>query len=91
MLAIALFIQQILDFSIPATAAPVYGWRPSLGNRTALLQHSAPSWVPEPRHRGTWGILWSCTLTLILCVYNALVFNDATYFTLCLTLIPHSI
>ena len=74
MLAITLFIQQILNFSIPAAAAPVYGWRPSLGNRTALLQHSALSWVPEPRHRGTWGILWSCTLTLILCVYNALVY-----------------
>ncbi|KAF8537818.1 hypothetical protein BDD12DRAFT_806637 [Trichophaea hybrida] len=75
MLAIALLIQQILNFSIPTVAAPIDGWRPSFGNQTALIKHSAPAWVPEPRYRGTWGILWSCTLTLILCVYNALHLN----------------
>jgi hypothetical protein len=73
MFTTALLIQQILDFPSQTAAAPVYGWRPSVGNQTALQQNSAPSWVPEPRYRGTWGILWSCTLTLVLCVYNALV------------------
>ncbi|KAF8252560.1 hypothetical protein K440DRAFT_644749 [Wilcoxina mikolae CBS 423.85] len=75
MLVTILLIQQILDFSSQISAAPVYGWRLSLGNQTTLLHNSAPSWVPEPRYRGTWGILYSCTLTLVLCVYNSLHLN----------------
>jgi len=35
----------------------------------------APSWVNSPRMRGTSNILWSCTVTLIACVYTALHLN----------------
>ncbi|KAF8537306.1 hypothetical protein BDD12DRAFT_645032, partial [Trichophaea hybrida] len=44
-------------------------------NDTALRKSFAPSWVPEPQYRGTWGILYSCLLTLLLCVYNAIHLN----------------
>lgn len=33
------------------------------------------SWWPSPRERGTWGLLYSCTFTLLLCVYTALHLN----------------
>ncbi|KAF8252558.1 hypothetical protein K440DRAFT_657783 [Wilcoxina mikolae CBS 423.85] len=52
-----------------------YSWRPTLGNDTALFSIPAPSWVPEPQYRGTWGIIYSCTLTLILTVYKSLHLN----------------
>jgi hypothetical protein len=73
MLPTAFLLQQLLNLLVKAEAAPLHQWQPSLENRTALLHHSAPSWVPEPRFRGTWSILWSCIITLILCIYNALV------------------
>ncbi|KAF8252045.1 hypothetical protein K440DRAFT_578392 [Wilcoxina mikolae CBS 423.85] len=74
MIAIILLFQQL---SI-SYAAPLSSWQPSLDNLTALQHHTAPSWVPEPRYRGTWSILWSCTATLILCIYNALHLNVPT-------------
>ncbi|KAF8536721.1 hypothetical protein BDD12DRAFT_665871, partial [Trichophaea hybrida] len=35
-------------------------------------------WVPEPQYRGTWGIIYSCALTLILTVYKSLHLNVPT-------------
>ena len=29
-------------------------------------------WVPEPDGRGTWSILWSCLVTIVLCTWSAL-------------------
>ncbi|KAF8248679.1 hypothetical protein K440DRAFT_642097 [Wilcoxina mikolae CBS 423.85] len=75
MFIITLLIQQILTLSTQTVAAPVYPWQPTLGNQTALQLNSAPPWVPQPKYRGSWGILWSCTLTLVLCVYNAIHLN----------------
>ncbi|KAF8536719.1 hypothetical protein BDD12DRAFT_276022 [Trichophaea hybrida] len=75
MLVTILLVQQVLGFCSQISATPIYGWRLSLGNQAALLHNSAPSRVPEPRYRGTWGILYSCTLTLVLCVYNSLHLN----------------
>lgn len=33
------------------------------------------SWVPEPQGRGTLSILYTCTFTLVLCVYTAVHLN----------------
>jgi hypothetical protein len=35
----------------------------------------APSWMPNPKGRGTLDILWSCLFTLSLCVYTAIHLN----------------
>lgn len=32
-------------------------------------------WVPEPNTRGTFSILWTCLVTLFLCVWSALHLN----------------
>ena len=29
-------------------------------------------WVPEPDSRGTWSILWSCLVTIAICIWSAL-------------------
>jgi hypothetical protein len=50
-------------------------WQPQLDNLTALREVHAPAWVPQPRYRGTWGVLYSCTITLGLCVYTAIHLN----------------
>ncbi|KAF8242337.1 hypothetical protein K440DRAFT_495513, partial [Wilcoxina mikolae CBS 423.85] len=54
-------------------------WRPSIGNHTALQKNTAPAWVSEPQYRGTASILYSCIITLILCVYSALHPNVPAY------------
>ncbi|KAK0710086.1 hypothetical protein B0T26DRAFT_861322 [Lasiosphaeria miniovina] len=45
-------------------------------------------WVPEPEGRGTFGILRSCIMTLVLCVYTALHLNipapNLTAFAACM-------
>ncbi|KAF8539509.1 hypothetical protein BDD12DRAFT_882216 [Trichophaea hybrida] len=74
-----MLMHQILSYSSTAASAPIDQWRPSLGNETALRHNTAPSWVQEPRYRGTWGILYSCTITLLLCVYNAMHLNVPAY------------
>ena len=35
----------------------------------------AESWMPEPNHRGTWGFLYSCLFTIVLCVWSTLHLN----------------
>ena len=35
----------------------------------------APPWVPEPRGRGTWSILYRCIFTLSLCVWTVIHLN----------------
>ncbi|KAK4225957.1 hypothetical protein QBC38DRAFT_420222 [Podospora fimiseda] len=45
------------------------------GNTTALQTIIGPIWADAPSYRGTSQILWSCLLTLIACVYNALHLN----------------
>jgi hypothetical protein len=30
------------------------------------------SWTPEPRGRGTIGLLWSCFVTIFLCTWSAI-------------------
>lgn len=32
-------------------------------------------WVPEPDGRGTWSILWSCLVTIFICIWSALHLN----------------
>jgi hypothetical protein len=41
--------------------------------------NATTSWVPEPKTRGTWGILSSCILTLSLCVWTAVHLNVPEY------------
>ncbi|KAE8328339.1 hypothetical protein BDV39DRAFT_192211 [Aspergillus sergii] len=36
------------------------------------IPQTEPSYMPEPNQRGTFGLLWSCTSTLILCVWTAI-------------------
>ncbi|RYP05125.1 hypothetical protein DL765_009937 [Monosporascus sp. GIB2] len=48
---------------------------PIKDNKTALRSIRAPSWVLSPEIRGTSGILWSCLVTLIACIYTALHLN----------------
>jgi hypothetical protein len=50
-------------------------WQPQLDNLTALHEVHAPAWVPQPGYRGTWGVLYSCTITLGLCVYTTIHLN----------------
>jgi len=45
------------------------------GNRTALHHLRAPAWVASPEIRGTLGIVWSCLVTLVACIYTALHLN----------------
>lgn len=40
-------------------------------NLTALKTQYAPSFVAEPDGRGIWGLLYSCTFTLALCLWTA--------------------
>jgi hypothetical protein len=77
MIAAIILLQLFFDFPSDSSAAPLqkYGWRPTLGNDTALFESQAPSWVSEPQYRGTWGIIYSCTLTIILTVYKSLHMN----------------
>jgi hypothetical protein len=56
-------------------ASPDGIWLPPLKNLTALNKEHAPIWVAQPPYRGTWGILYSCTITLGLCVYTAIHLN----------------
>lgn len=46
---------------------------PKLNN--SELSTIAPAWVSEPNSRGTWGLLYSCIVTLFLCVYTAIHIN----------------
>ncbi|KAH6696687.1 hypothetical protein BKA61DRAFT_741607 [Leptodontidium sp. MPI-SDFR-AT-0119] len=50
-------------------------WATPTPNLTALRTTIAPAWVDEPSDRGTWGILYSCSFTLLLCVYTAIHLN----------------
>lgn len=47
----------------------------SKSNVTAVKHTQAPSWVPESEFRGSFSILQSCVLTLVICVYSALHLN----------------
>jgi hypothetical protein len=47
-------------------------------NKTVLRTEIAPAWVKEPDERGTWNIIYSCLLTLGLCVYTAIHLNVPT-------------
>ncbi|KAF8244073.1 hypothetical protein K440DRAFT_667276 [Wilcoxina mikolae CBS 423.85] len=42
---------------------------------SALPVELEPSWTPEPKGRGTLGILFSCVITLALCVWTAIHLN----------------
>lgn len=44
-------------------------------NHTALNKEIAPAWMPSAQTRGTADLLYSCILTLTLCVYTALHLN----------------
>ena len=47
------------------------------GNLTMLNTRIAPAWASTSGVRGTSAILYSCTLTLVVCVYTALHLNVA--------------
>lgn len=44
-------------------------------NASYSSAHFTKGWVNEPEGRGTWGIIQTCVLTLILCSYSSLVLN----------------
>ena len=45
------------------------------GNLTILKTKMISSWVQQSNLRGTSGILWSCIVTLIVCIYTAMHLN----------------
>lgn len=57
-----------LSFQSFSRAAPIHDL---LGFSNLLAQ----PWVREPPGRGTWGLLYSCTFTISLCVYTAIHLN----------------
>ena len=59
-----------------ALAAPI---EDPTQNLTALRTEIAPPWVPDPDNRGTWSLLYSCTFTLVLCVWTAIHLNVPSY------------
>jgi hypothetical protein len=65
----------LFTFIFPRVQCAVIPWNPPYGNITGMQQDTAPAWVSEPRKRGTMGLLYSCTFTLLLCVYNAVHLN----------------
>jgi hypothetical protein len=77
MLASFLILYQLFCNTEGAPAGT--SWQPPLNNLTALQEERAPAWVPGPQYRGTWGVLYSCTLTLGLCVYTAIHLNIPAY------------
>lgn len=46
-----------------------------LSSPRATTQPQTVGYVPEPNGRGTWGLISSCVLTLVLCVWSALHLN----------------
>lgn len=62
-----------------AAAAPVQSvgaqLRAAQGNRTLLNTEFGPAWASSPDYRGSTDILWSCILTLVACIYNAIHLN----------------
>ncbi|KAM7195825.1 hypothetical protein V8F33_006474, partial [Rhypophila sp. PSN 637] len=40
-----------------------------------LVNNTGPSWHPEPTQRGTTNILWTCLITLGLCIWSPLHLN----------------
>jgi hypothetical protein len=51
--------------------------QPTVTMYPAILgsSNTTTSWMPEPKTRGTWGILSSCIITLSLCVWTAVHLN----------------
>jgi hypothetical protein len=47
-------------------------------NLTALRTITAPPWVSSASFRGTTGILWSCLVTLVACIFTAIHLNIPT-------------
>lgn len=61
-----------LLLATPAWGLPIR----SSNSKTNLESEIAPGWVYcTPNGRGTWDILWSCLITLTLCVWTALHLN----------------
>jgi hypothetical protein len=50
-----------------------------LGNITQLNKDIAPAWMPPANFRGTMNILYTCLITLSLCVYSAVHINVPPY------------
>ena len=46
-----------------------------VGNLTLLNEQIAPAWMPPAQVRGTLDILYTCLITLTLCVYTAVHIN----------------
>jgi hypothetical protein len=46
-----------------------------LDNKTALNTDIVTSWVSSPDRRGTGDILYSCTITIVLCIFTVLHMN----------------
>ncbi|KAH0548601.1 hypothetical protein GP486_007855, partial [Trichoglossum hirsutum] len=44
-------------------------------NLTASQTEVAPAWVDDPSGRGTWNLLYSCTFTILLCVWTSIHLN----------------
>lgn len=45
------------------------------GNLTALKTQTAHGIAAGPAYRGTFDIVWSCLLTILACIYNAIHLN----------------
>lgn len=61
-------------FLVLALTHMSHALKPCSANTSDLYEFAA-SWVPGPKIRGTWSILYSCLFTLLLCVYTAIHLN----------------
>jgi hypothetical protein len=65
------YVPGIASIPIPNSSLPNIPFE----NLTALNDDIAPRWVPSANSRGTADLLYSCAITLTLCVYTAIHLN----------------
>ncbi|KAK4196854.1 hypothetical protein QBC40DRAFT_312562 [Triangularia verruculosa] len=53
----------------------MWTWLPPFDNNNNATGNLTAAWHPEPAFRGTWGILYTCLITLGLCVWTSVHVN----------------
>lgn len=79
------FIEHLpISPSLPHSVNFVYKYLAPLVSQTEMVavfgnSSNTTSWEPQPTHRGTFGLVSSCLITLFLCVWTALHLNIPEY------------
>ena len=76
----AFFLLTLLHNQIcPSSAAPISPIQLRIQNAkenvTVLNTELAPGWTSAPNVRGTADLLWTCILTMVICVYTVIHVN----------------